>query len=75
MARPVRGRSYRDAPEVDGLVLVRSDALPGGEMVRVKIERALAYDCSAARRDAFSLTRDAFFVVTVTPGRDAACVC
>jgi ribosomal protein S12 methylthiotransferase len=38
------GRSYRDAPEVDGLVLVKADELPVGEMVRVKIERALAYD-------------------------------
>ncbi|MGI9147707.1 MAG: 30S ribosomal protein S12 methylthiotransferase RimO [Chloroflexota bacterium] len=41
------GRSYRDAPEVDGLVLVRADDLPVGEMVRVRIERALAYDLLA----------------------------
>ncbi|HLZ29719.1 MAG TPA: 30S ribosomal protein S12 methylthiotransferase RimO [Chloroflexota bacterium] len=41
------GRSYRDAPEVDGLVLVKADALPVGEMVRVRIERALAYDLLA----------------------------
>ena len=41
------GRSYRDAPEVDGLVLVKADALPVGEIVRVKIERALAYDLLA----------------------------
>jgi ribosomal protein S12 methylthiotransferase len=41
------GRSYRDAPEVDGLVLVKADDLPVGEMVRVKIERALAYDLLA----------------------------
>jgi ribosomal protein S12 methylthiotransferase len=38
------GRSYRDAPEVDGLVLVKAEDLPVGEMVRVRIERALAYD-------------------------------
>jgi ribosomal protein S12 methylthiotransferase len=38
------GRSYRDAPEVDGLVLVKAEALPMGELVRVRIERALAYD-------------------------------
>jgi ribosomal protein S12 methylthiotransferase len=38
------GRSYRDAPEVDGLVLVKADDLPVGELVRVKLERALAYD-------------------------------
>ncbi len=41
------GRSYRDAPEVDGLVLVRADDLPVGEFVRVKVERALAYDLLA----------------------------
>jgi ribosomal protein S12 methylthiotransferase len=41
------GRSYRDAPEVDGLVLVRAEQLPVGELVRVKIERALAYDLLA----------------------------
>ncbi len=41
------GRSYRDAPEVDGLVLVKADDLPVGEMVRVKVERALAYDLLA----------------------------
>ncbi|MDQ6669814.1 MAG: 30S ribosomal protein S12 methylthiotransferase RimO, partial [Chloroflexota bacterium] len=41
------GRSYRDAPEVDGLVLVRAEDLPVGEMVRVRIERALAYDLLA----------------------------
>jgi ribosomal protein S12 methylthiotransferase len=38
------GRSYRDAPEVDGLVLIKADDVKVGEIVRVKIERALAYD-------------------------------
>lgn len=42
------GRSYRDAPEVDGLVLVKADDLPVGEIVRVRIERALAYDLLAS---------------------------
>jgi ribosomal protein S12 methylthiotransferase len=41
------GRSCRDAPEVDGLVLVKADALPVGEIVRVNVERALAYDVLA----------------------------
>jgi ribosomal protein S12 methylthiotransferase len=41
------GRSYRDAPEVDGLVLVKAERLPVGEMVRVHVERALAYDLLA----------------------------
>jgi len=41
------GRSSRDAPEVDGLVLVKADELPVGEIVRVRVERALAYDLLA----------------------------
>jgi ribosomal protein S12 methylthiotransferase len=41
------GRSYRDAPEVDGLVLVKAESLPIGEFARVRIERALAYDLLA----------------------------
>jgi ribosomal protein S12 methylthiotransferase len=41
------GRSYRDAPEVDGLVLVKAAALEVGSLVRVKVERALAYDLLA----------------------------
>ena len=39
----VCGRSYRDAPEVDGLVLFRGRA-KAGQLVRVRITRALAYD-------------------------------
>jgi ribosomal protein S12 methylthiotransferase len=41
------GRSYRDAPEVDGLVLINAEHLPVGELVRVRVERALAYDLLA----------------------------
>jgi ribosomal protein S12 methylthiotransferase len=37
------GRSYRDAPEVDGVVIVQKE-LPVGEFARVKITRALEYD-------------------------------
>ena len=37
------GRSYRDAPEIDGLVLAEGQAQVG-EMVKVKISGALAYD-------------------------------
>jgi ribosomal protein S12 methylthiotransferase len=37
------GRSYRDAPEVDGVVLIEGAAAPG-EMVRVRVQRALEYD-------------------------------
>ncbi len=37
------GRSYRDAPEIDGLVMV-SGELPVGEIVPVRITGALEYD-------------------------------
>jgi ribosomal protein S12 methylthiotransferase len=37
------GRSYRDAPEIDGLVLVE-DEIPVGAMVPVEVTRALEYD-------------------------------
>jgi len=37
------GRSYRDAPEIDGLVLVQ-DELPVGELLPVRITAALEYD-------------------------------
>lgn len=45
--RPVAlARSYRDAPEVDGLVVVQG-VLPIGQMARVRITGALAYDLIA----------------------------
>jgi ribosomal protein S12 methylthiotransferase len=37
------GRSYRDAPEIDGLVIVEGE-LPQGEIVPVQITGAMAYD-------------------------------
>ena len=37
------GRTYRDAPEVDGLVFVSGEASPG-EIVRVRITSAMEYD-------------------------------
>lgn len=37
------GRSYRDAPEIDGLVVIESDAEIGG-IIPVKITGAMAYD-------------------------------
>jgi ribosomal protein S12 methylthiotransferase len=37
------GRSYRDAPEVDGLVVVPGQ-MPAGRMVQVRITGALEYD-------------------------------
>lgn len=37
------GRTYRDAPEVDGIVIVQNE-LPIGKMARVKITQASEYD-------------------------------
>jgi ribosomal protein S12 methylthiotransferase len=37
------GRSYRDAPEIDGMVLVPGE-LPVGEIVPVRIDGAMVYD-------------------------------
>jgi ribosomal protein S12 methylthiotransferase len=39
------GRSYRDAPEIDGMVVVEG-AAPVGAMVPVLITGALEYDLS-----------------------------
>jgi len=39
------GRSYRDAPEIDGLVIVEGE-IPVGELVPVRITGALPYDLS-----------------------------
>ena len=37
------GRSYRDAPEIDGLTIVEGE-YPNGEMIPVRITDAMAYD-------------------------------
>jgi ribosomal protein S12 methylthiotransferase len=39
------GRSYRDAPEIDGMVIVE-DIVPPGELLPVRITGAMAYDLS-----------------------------
>jgi ribosomal protein S12 methylthiotransferase len=39
------GRSYRDAPEIDGLVFVNGE-IPSGQMIPVHITGAMAYDLS-----------------------------
>jgi len=39
------GRSYRDAPEIDGLVLIEGE-VPSGELVPVRITGAMTYDLS-----------------------------
>lgn len=40
------GRSYRDAPEIDGLVIIES-VLPVGTLVSVRIQGAMVYDLTA----------------------------
>jgi ribosomal protein S12 methylthiotransferase len=39
------GRSYRDAPEIDGLVIVEGE-IPVGEIAPIRITGAMAYDLS-----------------------------
>jgi len=38
------GRTYRDAPEIDGQIFVNDDSLPAGTMVEVEVTGAEAYD-------------------------------
>ena len=44
------GRSYRDAPEIDGLVIVEEEVC-AGEMIQVRITGALEYDLSGVIAD------------------------
>jgi ribosomal protein S12 methylthiotransferase len=39
------GRTYRDAPEIDGMVVIEGQ-VPAGEMVAVRINGAMVYDLS-----------------------------
>ncbi|HEY3291196.1 MAG TPA: TRAM domain-containing protein, partial [Anaerolineae bacterium] len=41
------GRTYRDAPEVDGLVII-DGTVPVGEMVPVRIDGAMEYDLTGS---------------------------
>jgi ribosomal protein S12 methylthiotransferase len=41
------GRSYRDAPEIDGLVIVEKE-IPAGQIVPVRISGAMPYDLSGS---------------------------
>lgn len=43
-SRPARGRSYRDAPEVDGQVIILGAELAEGDMVRVRVTAATEHD-------------------------------
>jgi len=52
------GRSYRDAPEIDGMVIVEGEA-PVGAMVPVRITGALPYDLSGTVVPQPATSRDA----------------
>lgn len=51
------GRSYRDAPEIDGLVIVESETQPG-EIIPVRITGAMAYDLAGVMDDRRRTTAD-----------------
>jgi ribosomal protein S12 methylthiotransferase len=42
------GRSYRDAPEIDGVVLIESGEVTLGEITPVRITGALTYDLTGS---------------------------
>ncbi|MBC7228237.1 MAG: 30S ribosomal protein S12 methylthiotransferase RimO [Thermoflexales bacterium] len=48
------GRTYRDAPEIDGLVLVEEE-LPVGELVPIRITGALEYDLYGVRNTEYGI--------------------
>ena len=46
----VAGRSYREAPEVDGQIYIENDKKSlAGDMVRVKVTAGFAYDIAAEK--------------------------
>ncbi len=52
VSQVVAGRSYRDAPEVDGLVYIENDGRSkAGDIVRVKVLAGFVYDIAAERID------------------------
>ncbi|MBR4642510.1 MAG: 30S ribosomal protein S12 methylthiotransferase RimO [Selenomonadaceae bacterium] len=52
VSQVVAGRSYRDAPEVDGLVYIENDGRSKeGDIVRVKVLAGFVYDIAAERID------------------------
>ena len=46
----VAGRSYREAPEVDGQIYIENDSRSAaGDIIRVKIVAGFAYDLAAEK--------------------------
>lgn len=56
------GRTYRDAPEIDGLVLIPGE-LPLGELIPVTIDGAMTYDLTG--RSALANTADPFSTIAL----------
>ncbi len=46
------GRTYRDAPEIDGLVLIQGTSWPVGAFVPIRITGAMEYDLVGVMREA-----------------------
>ncbi len=66
------GRSYRDAPEVDGMIIV-SEQLPVGEIMPVVIDGALTYDLTgyapiSDEVETVRMTRDRISISGLTVG-------
>jgi ribosomal protein S12 methylthiotransferase len=54
------GRSYRDAPEIDGVVYIKNSRAKPGDFVTVRITEALEYDLVGTSADATIEKRGAF---------------
>lgn len=52
------GRSYRDAPEIDGMVIVEGD-LPVGQIVTVRVSGAMVYDLTGVPEVSFPVKQEA----------------
>jgi len=50
------GRSYRDAPEIDGMVIIKG-RLPVGQIVPVRIKGAMTYDLTGVAENVRNITR------------------
>ena len=63
------GRSYRDAPEIDGLVIIE-DELAVGDMVPVRITGAMTYDLTGVvdKSQTIKLELEQIKLIPITPG-------
>lgn len=61
------GRSYRDAPEIDGMVFVPGE-LPVGEIVPIHIDGAMVYDLSGYPADYAPESQPTITLADIEPG-------